>query len=169
MRIRALAGAVVLLAACAGSGPEAPSPGPPEVACGAEVCVAYPGDWDVEEGDGYLGFSHPAAPEQALATAAVVNMEAIATAAGTTWPAPPEDVARAFWQLVEEGGGGELGALERLQGGLIESSGSSDGLRVWHLLVPIDATFAIGVEMRGPNGTWDSHADVFFSDVFPAP
>lgn len=158
---------LLLVSACGSAEPDAPPPGATELICDDEICIVYPGDWEAEPGDGYIGFSHPSAPESALATAAVVNMEAIAGAAGLAWPVSAEDVERAFWQLIEEADAGDLGTIERRQGGSIESLGSSEDLRLWHLLVPIDSTHAIGVEVRGPNRTWESHAAVFFSDVRP--
>jgi hypothetical protein len=168
--MRRLAASLVLLAAaCGPAGPEAPSPGAPALICDADVCLAYPGDWAAEPGVGYIGFSHPSAPDDVTASTALVNMEAIAAAAGVAWPVPAEDVVRAFWQLIEDADAGELGAIERRQGGSIESFGTSEGLRLWHLLVPVDTTRAIAVEVRAPNATWESHAEVFFSEVVPAP
>lgn len=164
MRIGLLA-LVFVVAGCASTGPDAPDPQTAETACIDAFCIDHPGDWDVEVGDGYIEFRHPLAPDVAKATAALINMEAIATAAGGTWPATPEDVSRAFWLLVEEGDGAELATIERIPGGSIRTFGSQAEGRLWHLLLPVESATAVGVEVRGPNSTWEAHADVFFGGV----
>jgi hypothetical protein len=36
---------------------------------------------------------------------------------------------------------------------------------MWHLLIPHDATTAISFEVRGPNTSWEAHADAFFAGL----
>lgn len=165
MRVWGLLLAALVLAGCGASGPDAPAVDAVERVCSGELCIDHPTGWEVETGPGYIGFLHPDAPEKAKATVAIVSMEAIATNAGTSWPAPAEDVARAFWTLLDQGGVGSLVTIERLTGGSIRTLGTYEGGAMWHLLVPLDGSDAIGVEVRAPNRTWDDHADVFFRDV----
>ena len=76
-----------------------------------------------------------------------------------------ERVERSFWALLEETDVGSLERLERIPGGNIRADGSYEGGRMWTLLVPGDGESAVGVEVRGPNRSWEAHADVFFSAV----
>jgi hypothetical protein len=155
---------IFLVAACS-PGPEAPPIAGSEVVCAPSFCIAHPDGWDVEIGDTYISFRHPVAPESAFATIGFTNPEAVVTAAGETWPANNETVARSFWALLEETEVGSLDRLERLPGGNIRSYGSYQDGRMWALLVPTDEGRAVGVEVRGPNQGWEAHADVFFSTV----
>ncbi len=162
---RLVAGLWIVVAACGASGPDAPPPGEAEVACLDEFCITHPGDWTVDPGVGYIGFTHPSAPDRALATIAIVNMEGIVVNAGGVWPAASDDTARAFWQLLEEADVADFVSLERRVGGSIESFGTYEDGRLWHLLIPMDSTHAIGLEVRAPNNSWKSHVDIFFADV----
>jgi hypothetical protein len=164
---RVLIGLMLFAAACS-AGPTAPPIEGTEIACVGQLCVAYPSGWDVESGDTYLAFSNPAAPGEALATAAPVNMQALVEAAGEAWPAPADDVARAFWTLLGESGDAELERVERLTGGTIRSEGVYGDGRLWHLLIPGSGTEAVAIEVRGPNRTWSRHAEVFFEDLEPS-
>ncbi len=161
---RLLLAALVVSAACS-SGPTAPPIDETEIACIEEFCISYPVGWEVETGEGFISFSHSAAPGVALATAAPVNMEAIVENAGGSWPAPTDEVAAAFWQLLEDAEVAELARVERLTGGSFRSEGSHEDGRLWHLLVPTSGTEAVAVEVRGPNTSWETHADVFFGGV----
>jgi len=162
---RLLLAVVVVAASCASNGPAAPAPGSPDVACVDDFCIVYPGDWEAAPGVGYVSFTHPTAPDRAMATISILNMEGVVVNAGGVWPTTPDEVARAFWQLLEEAEVADLVRLERRVGGSVESFGSYQDGRLWHLLIPVDATRAIGVEVRGPNNSWETHADVFFSNV----
>jgi len=165
--VAALAFAVVT-AGC-GTGPAAPPVGDVAVACAETVCVAYPQGWEIlETGSDFIRFHHPSAPETALATVGTTNMRGVVEEAGGTWPAPPDEAARALWTLLEETGAGEYGGMSRL-GGAIRTFGTYGSGRMWFLLVPLDSERAIGVEVRGPNRSWETHADVFFSQVVPVP
>ena len=161
---RALVASLLILAACS-AGPEAPPISATEVACAEAFCIAHPDGWEVEVGDTFISFQHPAAPDAALATIGFTNSEAVVTAAGGTWPANNETVARSFWALLEETDVGSLERLERIPGGNVRAYGSYEEGRMWTLLVPGDGTTAVGVEVRGPNRSWETHAEVFFSAV----
>lgn len=161
---RLLIGIVLLLAACS-AGPNAPPVGSAERVCSELVCIDVPEGWEVELGDGYIAFRHLEAPEEAIATVSSISMEALVESAGGTWPAATEDVVRSFWQLLEEADVGRFERLERLTGGAFRSEGSHEGGRLWHLVIPGAGSDAIGFEVRGPNRSWQTHADVFFSDV----
>ena len=95
--------------------------------------------------------------------------EALTTAAGQQWPATTETVMESFWALIEESGEGELIRTERLVGGAIRSWGTHSTGTMWFLLVPVDGSEGIGVELRGPNGSWETHADFVFPTVVPLP
>lgn len=156
---------LVVLAACS-TGPEAPRVDGVDMVCIEPLCITYPAGWEVvEEGAEFITFAHPDAPEQALATVGLLNMQAVVESAGGSWPAPTEEVVRSFWQLLEEAGVATFERLQRLTGGAFRSEGSYEGGRLWHLLIPGARNRGIGVEVRGPNPSWQSHADVFFSNV----
>lgn len=113
----------------------------------------------------FIAFAHPDALEQALATVGPLNMQALVEGAGGSWPAPTEEVVRSFWQLLEEADVATFVRMERLTGGAFRSEGNYEEGRLWHLLIPGTQSGGVGVEVRGPNATWQSHADVFFSKV----
>lgn len=163
--VRRLVTVLILVVAACSPGPEAPAVVASEVVCAQEFCIAHPDGWEVEVGETYISFRHPAAPESAFATIGFTNPEAVVTAAGETWPANDETVARSFWALLEETEVASLDRLERLPGGNIRSHGSHEDGRMWALLVPTDDGRAVGIEVRGPNKGWEAHADVFFSTV----
>lgn len=156
---------VGVLGACGSSGPDGPVIEGVERVCHEGLCIDYPMGWEVDTGPAYIGFQHPEAPEEARATIAVVSMEALATQAGISWPVPAEDVSRAFWTLLDQAGVGSLVKIERLTGGSIRTLGTYEEGAMWHLLVPLEGTNAIGVEVRAPNRTWEEHADVFFQNA----
>ena len=162
---RSLLAALLLATACSTPGPMAPPVEGTEIACIEALCLTYPAGWDVETGVGFVSFSHPSAPEVAMATAAPVNMQALVENAGGTWPAPTEDVVAAFWRLLEEADVADLARIERLTGGSFRSEGAYEGGRLWHLLIPGRTGGAVAIEVRGPNGSWERHADEFFARV----
>jgi hypothetical protein len=36
---------------------------------------------------------------------------------------------------------------------------------MWYLLHPIQGSVGIGIEMRAPNGSWETHADAVFNSL----
>ncbi|GMQ86120.1 MAG: hypothetical protein BMS9Abin07_1693 [Acidimicrobiia bacterium] len=156
---------LLVLTACA-TGPDAPPVDGVEVACIEPLCISYPAGWAVvEQGAGFIAFAHPDAPEQALATVGPVNMQAVVENAGGSWPASTEQVVRSFWRLLEQADVATFERLQRDTGGAFRSQGSFEDGRLWHLLIPGTGNRAIGVEVRGPDASWQDHADVFFADV----
>jgi hypothetical protein len=163
--VRRFALGFLLLAVACSSGPTAPAVEPVERVCGDLFCATVPNGWEVEIGERYMAFHHPLAPDQAFATISPINMEAMVVNAGGSWPAGTEDVVRSFWQLLDEAGAGHLEHLERFPGGSFRSEGTHEDGLLWHLLIPGAGSDAVGFEVRGPNRSWEMHADVFFSDV----
>lgn len=163
-----LAALTVSIAACS-SGPAAPDPEPVREVCTEAFCLDVPAGWGDEVGDTYIAFQHEVLPGGTFLTANVVDMEAIVTAAGGTWPVATDRVVEAFWSLLEEVGEGELIGTERLVGGAWRSSGTHSTGDMWYLLVPVTGSMGIGVEIRGPNGSWESHADIVFPSVEAIP
>ena len=150
----------MLTVACGGSaGPAAPPVGGADIACSTEWCVEYPLGWEVEEGGTFLSFGHPDAPESAFASVGIVDMRAMVESTGGRWPTAPENAARAFWDLIG-GGDASLSRIMTVEAG-VRSEGELDGLRLWHLLIPTSGGDAVGIEVRGPNTTWEAHAEVF--------
>ncbi len=159
---------LVFLVGCAG-GPDAPEAVAGELVCNADYCMTMPAGWTVaERGDDYVSFVHPDSPD-ALATVGPVNMEALVTAAGLTWPTQPETVVRAFWQLLDEGGEASFDSLTFVGDGSVRSTGSYGSGRLWDRLIPLNGATAVGMEVRGPNRTWQSHADVFLDSLVVVP
>ena len=156
----------LVLSACA-AGPSAAPTTPTELVCTEAFCLEVPSGWEGEADAAFVTLNHEAYPEGTFLTANIVDTEAIVTAAGGSWPVPPVEVVEAFWSLLEEVGEGELVRYERMIGGAIRSWGSHTTGDMWFLLVPIEGSRAIGVEMRGPNDSWESHADAVFPTVAP--
>jgi hypothetical protein len=161
---RLLALLLLGLATCS-RGPTAPTIDDVDIACADGFCIDFPLGWDTESGDAYLSFSHPAPPGETAATISPINLQALVENAGGSWPASPEDAVRAFWQLLEEADVATLEWVERLTGGTFRSEGTFEDGRLWHLLIPGTGNRGIAVEVRGPNASWETHADVFFSNV----
>jgi hypothetical protein len=165
-RVVVLLIAVLAMASCS-SGPSAPPIGDVEQACNAQFCIDVPSGWIVEVGDGYISAHHELAPDDTFLTAGVINFQAIVENAGGTWPVPTDEVARAFWTLLEQAGVGSFERTQRVVGGAQRTWGKHDGGPMWHLTYPTGSGKGIGVEMRAPNDTWESHADVVFASVDP--
>lgn len=161
--------AVVLLAlgivAGCSSGPAAPDPEPTRSVCTDTYCIDVPAGWSGEVGDTFIALNHEALPEGTFLTANTVDMEAIVSAAGGTWPVPTEQVVEAFWSLLEDVDEGELARTERMVGGAWRSWGTHSTGTMWYLLMPLEGSQAIGIELRGPNDSWERHADVVFGSV----
>ena len=131
--------------------------------------MEVPEGWGDEVGETYVAFHHAVDPERTFLTGNVVDMEAIVTAAGGTWPVSTEEVVTAFWSLLESVDEGSLIRTQRLVGGAIRSWGRHSTGDMWYLLVPVEGSVGIGVELRGPNDSWEEHADVIFPTVAPRP
>ena len=127
--------------------------------------MQVPVGWGDEVGESYVSFHHEASPEDTFLTANAIDMEAIVTAAGGSWPVPPEEVVVAFWTLLEEVDEGRLIRTERMVGGAIRSWGRHSTGDMWFLLVPGVGSSGVGVEIRGPNDSWEAHADAVFPTV----
>jgi hypothetical protein len=166
MMIRSIGFIVVaLVVASCSSGPTAPPTAPTFEECTDELCLEVPNGWSGEVGDTFIAFNHDAAPEDTFLTANVIDMEAIVSAAGGEWPATTEDVVASFWSLLEEVDEGSLIRTERMVGGAIRSWGSHSTGTMWYVVVPVDGSRGIGVEIRAPNDSWESHVDVVFPSV----
>ena len=161
-----MVGLALVLASCA-AGPSAPPTTPAERVCTDAFCLDVPEGWGDEVAASYIAFNHEVYPEGTFLTANVVDMEAIVTAAGGAWPVPPAEVVEAFWSLLEDVDEGALIRYERMLGGPIRSWGSHSTGDMWFLLVPVEGSLGIGVEMRGPNDSWEQHADAVFPTVTP--
>lgn len=159
---------MLLIAACS-SGPAAPPVGTSTEVCTDAFCLSVPEGWSGETTDTFIALHHEVLEGGTFLTANVVDMEAIVEAAGGTWPVPPDEVVRAFWSLLEQVDEGEFERMERQVGGAIRSWGTHSTGDMWYLLVPVDGTVGIGVEMRGPNDTWEAHADAVFPTVHAKP
>lgn len=155
----------LVVAACGDSGPDADPPRPGDSVCGDNFCVAYPDGWIVaEDGGSFVSLENTAAPEQLRATVSQVNMEGVVTQAGGTWPQVTDGVVRSFWTLLGETGA-TLSTLDPRADGSVASLGTYEDGRLWILVAPIDATNAIGIEVRAPNTTWADHVAVLFDSL----
>lgn len=155
-------------AAC-GAGPDAPTAAAGDLVCNAGYCVTMPEGWMiVEQGDNFTRFGHPDS-DAALATVAPLNMEALVTQTGGTWPTQTENVARAFWQLLSENGEASFGSLSFVGDGSVRSRGSYQDGRLWYRIIPLAGSSALGMEVRGPNASWEAHADVFLDTLVVTP
>lgn len=164
MRILAIA---LLFATACSQGVSAPPVVETETVCSDVFCIDVPAGWSAEIGDTYVSLSHDADPDNTFLTAGLVDMQAIVTASGGTWPVPTEDVVTAFWSLIEDAGVGSFTRSQRMVGGAVRSWGEHETGTMWHLLYPLEGSSAIGIEMRAPNGSWETHADVVFESVSP--
>lgn len=158
---------LALVGAACSSGPAAPEPTPTPVVCTDAFCLHVPDGWEGEIGESHLAFHHELDPDNTFLTASMVDMEAVVEAAGRTWPIATDEVVRSFWVLLEQQDVGEFSRSERMVGGAIRSWGSHETGDMWFVLVPIGSINAIGVEIRGPNDSWESHADAVFPSVQP--
>jgi len=161
-----LAGLVLLATACS-TGPDAPPVAGSEQACTDAFCIASPSDWVVDEvGESFVVFHHPLDPETIRATASGVNMEGLVAANGGTWPQTVSGVIDVFWSSLD-GGKASLGEKRVLEDGSVESVGAFQDGRLWYRLIGLDSVNGLGVEVRGPNSTWESHAEVFLDSFEP--
>ncbi len=155
--------AAMLVASC-GGGPNAPVIAATQQVCIADFCVDYPDGWTVAEtGERFVSFTH-ADSADVIATVGRVNLEGIAVNAGASWPVAPRDVVELLWSILD-GGEAELANVMLEQGGVYDSWGFISSGRLWHRLVPVTPSKGFGVEVRAPNSSWESHANVFRSGL----
>lgn len=158
---------VVLLAGACSAGPEAPPVAGTELVCTETFCISSPSDWMVEDtGEDYVVFHHPLDPDTIRATASGVNMEGLVTANGGTWPQGVSGVVDVFWASLD-GGKASLAEQRALEDGSVESVGAFQDGRLWFRLIGLDSVDGLGVEVRGPNSSWESHAKVFLDSFGP--
>ncbi|GMQ98363.1 MAG: hypothetical protein BMS9Abin17_0872 [Acidimicrobiia bacterium] len=162
--MRILAVALLFVTACS-QGVAAPIVTETETVCSDVFCIDVPVGWQAEVGDTYVSLSHISDPENTFLTAGLVDMEAIVTASGGSWPVPTQEVVMAFWSLIEDAGVGSFTRSQRMVGGAVRSWGEHETGTMWHLLYPLEGSSAIAIEMRAPNGSWEAHADVVFRGV----
>jgi hypothetical protein len=155
----------VVVGACGGGGPTAPPVGDVERICGDNFCVDVPVSWEIVEAtDEFVSLRHPLAPEEIVATVGQVNMEGIVTADGKEWPQNTDAVVRSFWNLID-GGGAELATVDPLRDGSVETFGTFASGRLWYRLTPLEGSSAIGIEVRGPDSSWASHAEIIMCSL----
>jgi hypothetical protein len=165
--MKQLFAAIVLVVTACSSGVTAPVPDDSTTVCGDEFCIDVPAGWIVENGGDYLSAAHEDDLEHTILTVAMIDREAIVVASGGSWPATTAEVSRAFWALLEQAEVGGFGRSTRMVGGAERSWGTHEDGQMWHLVLPTGATRAIGVEIRAPNDSWESHADAVFLSVRP--
>ena len=159
-----LIGIALFLTACS-QGVVAPDVGRSRTVCSEVFCIDVPDGWDGEVGDTFLAFNHEGDPDNTFLTVGVIDQEAIVASAGGTWPVQTEDVTRAFWSLLEASDVGSFKRSERMVGGAVRSWGDHETGPMWHVVYPTGGSNAIGVEVRGPNNSWESHADIVFASI----
>jgi len=169
LRYAAASVSLALVIGGCSSGPTAPPVGELEEVCTSAFCLDVPDGWTGEVGDTHIAFHHEVLPDGTFLTANTVDLEAIVTAAGGQWPVGIDDAVRAFWTLLDDAGEGTFIRLERMLGGAYRSWGRHTTGDMWYVIVPVQGSVGIGVEMRGPNDSWESHADVVFESVVPVP
>lgn len=161
-----LLGLVLLVAACS-TGPDAPPVAGSEPTCTDTFCISSPSDWVVEEvGESFVVFHHPLDPETIRATASGVNMEGLVEANGGAWPQTVSGVVDVFWSSLD-GGKASLAEKRALEDGSVESVGVFQDGRLWYRLIGLDSVNGLGVEVRGPNSSWEAHAEVFLDSLDP--
>lgn len=165
---RLIAIGALVLAGCS-SGVQATTVEPATEFCTDVFCIDVPVGWVGEVGDTFLALNHVADPDSTFLTASVIDMEAIVINAGGIWPVPTDDAVRSFWRLLEDAGEGSLSRTQRMIGGAVRSWGTHSTGDMWFVIVPVQGSTAIGVEIRGPNDSWETHADAVFPTVQPVP
>jgi hypothetical protein len=154
----------LFLAGCS-PGFTAPDVGLSRTICSDVFCIEVPDGWNGEVGDTFVALNHELDPDNTFLTVGVIDQEAIVTSAGGTWPVQTDDVARAFWSLLEASDVGSFTRSQRMVGGAVRSWGDHESGPMWHVVYPTEGSSAIGVELRGPNDSWESHADVVFASI----
>ncbi|MDA2978232.1 MAG: hypothetical protein O3B42_00430 [Actinomycetota bacterium] len=154
----------VVVAACS-SGPAAPAIGESQTVCNDAFCIDVPQGWVVDVGEGYVAANHELDGSNTFLTAGVINLEAIVVNAGGIWPQPTAQVARDFWKLLEDAGVGSFERSRRVVGGAERTWGTHEDGVMWHLVYPTGGNSGIGIELRAPNDSWESHADFVFASV----
>jgi hypothetical protein len=156
--------ALLFVTACS-SGPAAPPVTSVETVCNDVFCVDVPSGWNAEIGESYLSFHHELDPNHTFLTVGVADMEAIVEASGGTWPVSAEEATRSFWALLEEVDVASFKRSKRLVGGAIKSWGTHTDGDMWYLLLPVEGSQGVGIEMRAPNSSWEAHADIVFNSL----
>ncbi len=156
---------VLLLATACSSGPSAPEVGELETVCNDQFCVDVPTGWEGEIGETYLAFHHAFDPDHTFLTVGEVDMQAIVEAAGGSWPVSAEEAMLSFWDLLSDSDVAEFERSTRLEGGSWRSWGVHADGEMWYLLHPVEGSRGIGVEMRAPNDSWESHADAVLGSL----
>lgn len=159
-----LVGLALTLTACS-QGVTAPDIEGTETVCSDTFCVDVPDGWVAEVGDTYLAFNNVADPDNTFLTVGIIDQEAIVTGAGRTWPVSTDDVVLAFWSLLESSDVGSFERSQRMVGGAVRSWGDHETGRMWHVVYPTGGSTGIGVELRAPNDSWESHADLVFASI----
>jgi hypothetical protein len=155
---------LLFVAACS-SGPDAPAITSLETVCNEQFCVDVPNGWAAEIGETYLAFHHSLDSNNTFLTVGVADMEAMVEATGGTWPVSTEDASRSFWALLEEVDAARYTRSARQIGGAIKSWGTHVDGEMWYLLHPVDGSLGVGIEMRAPNRSWETHADAVFNSL----
>ena len=161
---KSIVAAMLILSACS-QGVTAPQITALERVCSDVFCVEVPEGWEAEIGDTYLSLHHVSDPENTFLTVGLIDMEAIVTSSGGTWPVPTQDVVVAFWSLIEVADVGSFTRAQRMVGGAVRSWGDHETGKMWHLVYPLAGSAAIGIELRAPNTSWEAHADAVFESV----
>lgn len=157
----------MVLVACSGAtGTRAPEVGALDTACAEIFCLSYPRGWLAEAGGTFVTLRWPD-DDAVLGSAGTVDLDALVAAGGGTTTATPERAVEAFWQLLGEGQAASMESLAVRPDGSVWSQGTLEGGRLWHALIPLGGNEAIGVEVRAPNTSWESHADAIRSGVTP--
>jgi hypothetical protein len=163
--MKRLIAVIAIAAAGCSSGVGAPALSASSTVCADAFCIDVPTGWVVTNGGDYVSAAHEDDPEHTFLTAAVINSEAIVVTSGGIWPATTAEVTRAFWSLLEQADVGKFERSTRMVGGAERSWGTHESGPMWHLVFPTGPTSAIGVEIRAPNDSWESHADAVFESL----
>ncbi len=146
-----------------GAPPDAPPVGAVAEACAeTSFCIGMPEGWTaVDRGPRHVTIEHP---DGADATVGFVEMDRVVAATGGSWPQSPEQVARSLWALFD-GGDAALDEVTTRPDGSVRSAGSISTGTQWHLLVPLEDASAVGVVVRAPAASWESHVDAVFGGL----
>ena len=161
---------LLLVAVACSAGPQAPTVSGSELVCVEGLCASYPNGWAVATGSDFVAFQIDDADlVDVVANAARFDPQGVVEAVGGSWPAPPREVAEAFWQLLADGSGASLDELVVLDDGSVRSRGGFDGGVLWHRMIINADGSGVGIEMRAPNSSWEPHADVFLNGLVVQP
>lgn len=150
-------------AAGCGAAPAAPTVGAVAEACAeTSFCIGMPEGWvAVDRGPRHVTIEHPDGVD---ATVGFVEMDRVVAATGGSWPQSPEQVARSLWALFD-GGEAALDDVTTSPDGSVRTKGSISTGTQWHLLVPLEGATAVGVVVRAPAASWETHVDAIFGGL----